>query len=39
MLKTHGIKSVLKKIIKKKIFLSLKKGIKKTLEIDYFKVD
>ena len=39
MFKTHGSKMRLKKIIKKKKFLGFKKGIKKTLEIDYFKVD
>ena len=39
MLKTHGSKMRLKKIIKNKKFLSFKKGIKKTLETDYFKVE
>ena len=36
MLKTHGSKIRLKKIIKNKKFLSFKEGIKKTLETDYF---
>ena len=36
MLKTHGSKMKLKKIIKNKKFLSFKEGIKKTLETDYF---
>ena len=36
MLKTHGSKSKLKKIIKNKKFLNFKIGIKKTLEFDYF---
>ena len=36
MLKTHGSKMKLKKVIKNKKFLSFKEGIKKTLETDYF---
>ena len=38
MLKTHGSKSKLKKIIKNKKFVSFSKGIKKTLDSDYFGV-
>ena len=39
MLKTHGSKLNLKKIIKNKKFLNFKEGIRKTLEFDYFSND